>query len=104
MKNESRLIRLRNKQSKMNSQAKQQERVNIESITEIQHDVATRTKQNIEQNITLKEDNAKKRRVIRCSNQHKAFVSSLNDEKLPMLDPREITKNEIQLQNSNIST
>ena len=55
-------------------------------------------------NITLKEDNVKERRVIRCSNWHEAFVSSLNDEKLPMLDPREITKNEIQLQNSNIST
>ena len=52
MKNESRLIRLRNKQSKMNSQAKQQERVNLESITQIQHDVAARTKRNITQNIT----------------------------------------------------
>ena len=60
MKNESRLIRLRNKQSKMNSQTKQQERVNLESITQIQHDVAARTKRNIEQNITLKEENAKK--------------------------------------------
>ena len=68
MKNESRLIRLRNKQSKMNSQAKQQERVNLESITQIQHDVAARIKQNIKWNITLKEENAKKRRVIRCSN------------------------------------
>ena len=104
MKNEPRLVRLRNKQSKMNSQAKQQERVNLESITQIQHDVAARTKQNITQNVTLKEENAKKRRVIRCSNRHEAFVSSLNDEKLPMLDPREITKNEIRLQNSNTST
>ena len=68
MKNESRLIKLRNKQSKMNSQAKQQDRVNLESITQIQHDVAARTKRNIKQNITSKEENAKKRRVIRYSN------------------------------------
>ena len=88
----------------MNSQAKQQERVNLESITQIQHDVAARTKQNIKWNITLKEENAKKRRVIGCSDWHEAFVSSLNDQKLPMLDPREITKNEIRLQNSNTST
>ena len=64
MKNESRLIRLRNKQSKMNSQAKQQERVNLESITQIQHDVAARTKRNITQNITLKEENAKREELL----------------------------------------
>ena len=61
MKNESRLIRLRNKTSKMNSQTKQQDRVNLESVTQIQHDVATRTKQKMKHNITLKEDNEKKK-------------------------------------------
>ena len=57
MKNDSRLARVQNRNARMNSQAKRQEHLILDKISNIQTDVHKNSKRRRSSNISLKEEN-----------------------------------------------
>ena len=91
MKNEARLIRLRNIKSKMGNQAKQQEIVNMKEIISIQHQVASNSRRKRSRIITLKEDHDKVKKEERISTRKRNSLILKSNPNQPQLNkPREI--------------
>ena len=87
MKNDSRLVRVQNRNARMNSQARQQERLILDKILNIQTDVHKNSKRKRSSNISLKEENDAIRKRKRINIQEDALTSTINDDDDILLNP-----------------